>query len=196
MIEDNVHQIEIQESYRNYSPPVWVKKTVDRLIYRTPKKYLAGLGTVLLTNSDDLNRSERHQKITSRKRKVLVRESRGMYYQRWNGQEASIKLLVDNIINSWPATPLKWSFFRDIIFAEVLYHELGHHIHKTTAPEYKEPEDVADRWGKKLCGSYVRRQYWYLMPLIVTLRSIVHVYRKVLKFRSGSGALDKGQMKE
>jgi hypothetical protein len=32
-------------------------------------------------------------------------------------------------------------------------------------PEFREKEDVADDWGKKFGARFVRRQYWYLIPV-------------------------------
>lgn len=39
---------------------------------------------------------------------------------------------------------------REISIGEVLYHELGHHIHACARPEHREKEDVADDWGRKM----------------------------------------------
>ena len=58
---------------------------------------------------------------------------------------------------------------------DVLYHEVGHHIHKSSEPEYREREDVADFWRKKLIGIYFRKQYWYLRPLTIVLKPLVTV---------------------
>jgi hypothetical protein len=53
--------------------------------------------------------------------------------------------------------------------AQTLYHEIGHHIHYTIRPEYKEKEDVADRWSKKLTAKFLRRKYWYIIPIAKTI---------------------------
>jgi hypothetical protein len=74
---------------------------------------------------------------------------------------------------------------KDVAFARVLYHELGHHIHTTLQPEHGEREDVAEEWGRKLTRSFVRRKYWYLLPLVVPLRvcfsSVIWVIRRILR---------------
>jgi hypothetical protein len=36
------------------------------------------------------------------------------------------------------------------VFGDVLLHEIGHHIHATSAPEHSDKEEVADQWKKKL----------------------------------------------
>jgi hypothetical protein len=59
---------------------------------------------------------------------------------------------------------------RDILFGDVVFHEVGHHIHYTTRPEYREKEDVADTWMRKLKKQYLRRKYAWLIPLLPLLR--------------------------
>jgi hypothetical protein len=184
--------VEIQECYRDFTPPAWVRKTVNRIIYRTAPHYLAGLGAVVLTNSGVLNHAERRQKTISRKRKVPIRECRGLYYQKWQGQPAIIQLFVDNIVSSWPAPVIKWRLFRDILLVEVFYHELGHHIHKTSAPEYKEREDVADHWAKKLSRLYLRRQYWYLTPFIAAVSKVLQSAQKLKRLAQRKIRANKG----
>jgi hypothetical protein len=44
----------------------------------------------------------------------------------------------------------------------VLFHEIGHHVHATVRPEFREKEDIADDWGKKLTGNYIFNRYWYV----------------------------------
>jgi hypothetical protein len=54
---------------------------------------------------------------------------------------------------------------RTAVFAKVLFHEIGHHVHRTVSPEFREKEDVADDWGKKLTQNYFRKHYWYVPEL-------------------------------
>jgi hypothetical protein len=45
-----------------------------------------------------------------------------------------------------------------------LFHEIGHHTHFAIRPEYREKEDVADYWKRKLDGYFPRKRHWYLLP--------------------------------
>jgi hypothetical protein len=54
---------------------------------------------------------------------------------------------------------------RELVFGEVLYHELGHHAH-TIRPEYREKEDVADSWGVRLSVNHLRQSYWLLYRVL------------------------------
>jgi hypothetical protein len=52
---------------------------------------------------------------------------------------------------------------KTFLIGEVLYHEIGHHIHRIEEPGYRaDKETVADEWKEKLLNAYVRRRYWYL----------------------------------
>jgi len=155
----NNPKIEICESYIDFLPPSWVRRSVTRLIDGVPEKYVSGLHSVALTNTDGLNHSRRRQKTISRKRKVSVIECRALYHQKWQGKPATIELFVDKIIHRWPVIVLKVPLVQDLLLADVLYHELGHHIHKTCAPEHREREDVAEDWQKKLGRHYFRQNY-------------------------------------
>ena len=57
-------------------------------------------------------------------------------------------------------------FLRTLIFGHVLFHELGHHIHRLIRPEYKEKEGVANKWAGKLNANFIRKKYWYAMFVI------------------------------
>ncbi|MCP4108299.1 MAG: hypothetical protein GY749_22615 [Desulfobacteraceae bacterium] len=178
----------IEEFYKKYDCPINTSTTVERLLSGVPQKYLAGLKKVVITDAAGLNREGRRGKIKSRKKKVSVQECRGFYYRPHRGESAWIELYTDNIIGEFVDEILKEAidkkknkkngifdsiFIRiftcnvllDSFFAPVLFHELGHHIHRTQCPEYKEPEDVADNWSKWLKSYYFCRKYWYLRPL-------------------------------
>lgn len=177
----NKQKIEICESYKDYSPPSWVRRSIERLIDGVPGKYVNGLHSVILTNIDGLNHSRRRQKILSRKRKVAVRECRGLYHYKWQGKAATIELFVDKIIHRWPVLVLKAPLFQDLLLAEVLYHELGHHIHSTRAPEHREREDVAEDWQKKLERHYFRQRYKWLKPVRFILKPIAAILLKIVR---------------
>ena len=53
--------------------------------------------------------------------------------------------------------------------ADVLYHEIGHHIHAVHRPVYEGEENVAEDRSRKLRGRFLRRRYWWLMPILYPL---------------------------
>lgn len=171
------HGIIIQDAYRDFVPPVNAQRTVRHLSSGIPGKYVSGIKTIVLSNAGGLSHHRRKQKTLSRKRKVLIRESRGLYHQKWQNEPAWIEVFVDNVCQDWPSWLLRIPFFRDLAFADVVFHELGHHIQKTQVPEFKEREDVADKWSKRLGRHYFWRRYWYLMPLFYGLAFILKPFK-------------------
>jgi hypothetical protein len=159
--------------FSGYKPPFDPVPIVERMLASVPPKYLVGLSEVVLTNSSGLSREMRRSVTKSRGRKVRVAEARGLYRQAWNGKPAWIQIFVDNTLSGrekgwW----LKLSLQREVSLASVLFHEVGHHIHYTTRPEFREKEDVADSWMRKLRKNYLRRRYAWLIPFIPFLRII------------------------
>ena len=185
------HGVVIREVYKDYSPPARASRAVDRLLNGIPKKRLAGLKTVVITNSAGLSHDQRKGKTKARGRKVPVARCGGFYHEKWRGEPAWIQLLLDNILEGVPKRMLRIPLLRDVPLTEALFHELGHHIHKTQAPQHKEPEDVADDWKKRLSRQYLRRRYWYLMPLFFVLRFVLKpVGRMMTKRAKATQALD------
>src|SRR5206468_1742291 len=59
--------------------------------------------------------------------------------------------------------------------ADVLFHEIGHHIHHTARPEYREPEDVADAWMVRLRQNYYdgRHRWWRILFRFFLLKRLI-----------------------
>lgn len=79
---------------------------------------------------------------------------------------------MDKTIEDYPRWLLCLGVVRDSLIAKVLFHEWGHHLHYTQAPEFRDKEDVADEWARKLSRSYLRRRYWYLIPVAAMFRFV------------------------
>jgi hypothetical protein len=160
--------VKIQEAYREYQPPFDFKGTVERLLATVPEKYLSGLDCVILLNQSGLSRRDRVGKIRSRKRKVDKLRVLGRYHPRWHNSPPYIELRVDRIILGLETASFpKVELLREIGIGHVLFHEIGHHIHATVRREHLEKEDVADRWAGKLNRNFIRKRYWYLLPLLI-----------------------------
>ena len=178
----NQPQPTVQEIFKNYTPPVPAYSVVTNLLAEVPAIYLTGVDSVILTNIECGNRKKRRQKTLSRKRKVAVKDCRGLYHQQWQGIPARIELFVDNIVNGIPLWILRIPLICNLIFAEVLFHEIGHHIHYTKVPEHREREGVANYWGKKLRKSFFRRKYWYFIPLLKLILLLTWPFRKNIEY--------------
>jgi hypothetical protein len=159
----------IVEVYKEYSPPVNVSNTIRILLESIPERYVAGLKEVVLTNASGLSRERKRAKTASRARTFQVR---GLYHQIGNGQPAWIEIFVDNTLKRWPRSLIKIPFFQHMAFGEVLYHEVGHHIHYTVERKFGNQEIFAEKSTWELFSFYFRKRYWYLQPLIWPLRLI------------------------
>src|SRR5882762_160352 len=158
---------ELVESYRDFEPPADFKQVVETLLAYVPPKYLVGLKKIILTNSSALSRDQRKQKTWSRNHKVRLSECRGSYFRATKSSSATVWLYVDNIVRHEPAWIARVPLLRYMEPSNVLYHEIGHHIHATSKPAYKECEDVAEEWRRKLLGNFARKRFWYLRPLFL-----------------------------
>lgn len=156
----------IVESYRDFHPPTNFRRNVETLLRYVPSEYLAGLATIILTNSSALTRDKRKQKVWSRNRKVRLAECLGSYSRASQSSPAAVWLYVDNIVKVespwWEKVPL----LRYAALADVLYHEIGHHIHSVHRPVYDGRENVAEDWSRKLWRRFCRKHYWYLLPFL------------------------------
>jgi hypothetical protein len=163
-------EIRINEAYREYAPPVNSSAIIHQLLSSVPTKYLRGLDCVVLTNEKALSRSGRRGKMWSRGRKFKKSDVLGLYHGRsrsGGGSSPYIELRVDKIVEGLRGALLWVPILREIGFGRVLFHEVGHHIHRTIRPEHTEKEDVADTWAVKLTANFIRKKYWYAMPVIV-----------------------------
>ena len=77
---------------------------------------------------------------------------------------------------------------------EVLFHEIGHHIHTTVRREHREREDVADVWKLRLVRNYFRVQHPTLRRVFKIIRFIFGpIYRWFYK-RSMEQGVARGWM--
>lgn len=171
-------EVRIVEAYKDFVPPSRLPSAVRRMLAVLPAKYLGGLGSVVLTNLAFLNHDRRRKKTRSRGRKVPVRGVRGLYHRRWRGEPAWIEIFVDATFSHVPASMLWIPLVRDFELGEVLFHELGHHVHLTKKRVYRETEDVAEAWRRTFNRSFLRRRYWVLLPLAVVVSLALRVFRR------------------
>jgi hypothetical protein len=165
----------VVEAYSGFTPPGWVMAAVEEMVAFVPEEQLAGLDCIVLTSHGSLNRAHRRGKTWSRKRQIRLTDAAGTYHQKHGGQPAFVRIYVDSVLSS--EAPSRVPFFRKFQskfkLAEVLYHEIGHHIHKTTRPEFREREDVADDWSKKLYRRYFLKRHPFAARTIRAFRPVV-----------------------
>jgi hypothetical protein len=166
------------ENYDQFEPPTHFRGMLDELLDCVPPEHLAGLMTIVLTNQSALTRDQRRAKTWSRNHMVRLADCQGWYQSATRTSPASIHLFVDNIAKSERPGTHRIPILRYEALGTVLYHEIGHHIHKVHRPEYRQRETVAEDWSKRLFLRFLRLHYWYLMPLVYP----VAVYHRLMRF--------------
>jgi len=159
-------------AFQDYSPPFDVENCIRRMLRIVPSNYLWGLHSIVLTNVQALSRKERDRKTWGR-RHVALREVRGYYTPEWSGAPAHITLLIDNCEKRMGRSWLRVGFIRDMELSELLFHELGHHIHEVHKPKFENKEDVADKWSKRYSKKFLRDRYWYLTPIAIPISFVL-----------------------
>lgn len=174
---------QVIENYSHFEPPRQLRALIEELLNAVPPKYLVGLKTILLTNQTAMTRDQRRQKVSGRKDKDGLAEARGAYYRATNSSPAYVLLLVDNTLISWPPWVLRVPYFRYAVLSEVLYHEIGHHIHAVYQPVHEGQENVAEDWQRKLNGIFLRRRYWYLRTILYPARKLAEFIVKSARWK-------------
>lgn len=151
----------IVTSFSGYEPPFDLVPIVRRMLDSVPEQYLFGLGEIVLTNASALTGKRRRGMAKSRRGKVRAVEARGLYHPAFSGSRAWVELFVDNTLRGWEnGWWLRIALLRESKVGDVLFHELGHHIHFTHRPERREKEDVADVWKVRLQKRYTNDRFW------------------------------------
>jgi hypothetical protein len=174
-------KVKIEEQYLDYSPPVEVHRSIQLLLRHVPEEYLKGLHKIILTNSASL-RSAYRGKFWAEKRRIRPADCQGLY------REGHILLVVDQILREYPEVILLVPPIKTFAIAEVLYHEVGHHIHRNEQPGYRDNKEVvADEWKEKLLQTFMLQRYWYLAKLVRTYARLVHpILLKLLRRTKGN----------
>jgi len=144
--------------------------TLQTLLRYVPEQHLVGLHKITLTNSDRL-RGLFRGKISSERKRIRPADCMGLY------QDGHIRLIMDLILQQYPEPFLLIPFFKTVVIGEVLYHEIGHHIHRLEEPGFRdEIEAIADEWKDRLMQIFIKQRYWYLAGIARLLKAIRRVF--------------------
>ena len=174
MNNDNIN-IPLIENYNDYPAPCFIKDSINRLLSGIPQKYLIGIKSIILTNSKSLT-SDRKKDDKNKLKNGW--QTLAFYNPQRKSKPAFITMYIDRIIKDFPPLALKFHIIIDVIIGHVLFHEIGHHIHYSKIPEYRDREKVADKWIGKLGRKYLWRRYWYFM---LFLSPIITAYKRLKK---------------
>jgi hypothetical protein len=68
------------------------------------------------------------------------------------------------------------SLFSRKQLSDVLFHEVGHHIHCAVLGEYREKEDVADAWKVRLQRNYHEQRFGWVRIVSRFVRPLLGSY--------------------
>lgn len=147
-------------------------------------RFLVGLATVVLTNTGALNRTRRRGITRVRGRKVRLARCGGLYHRAHRGDRAWIEIFADEVVGWWPRWLRGPAALRELIVGQVLYHEIGHHIHATQSPEFRDREDVAGDWQKRLQRDAMRRRHSRLLMMLRPFRPIFRLGVRAVQWQA------------
>ena len=176
--------VPIREDYAGYCPPPWVRKTVSRLLSSLTDAHVAGVSAVVLTESAKI-RKGKSRRVAGKKYRLNA--CFGLYRPRRGGEPPAVFLIVDNILAQERVPRLQLA--RDIALGQVLFHEVGHHLHATIGSHATGSEASADAWERRLSRVHFRKRYWYLRPVVKPLRFTVQLLlRRSRRAQAGAAA--------
>jgi len=172
---------DVVEQYKAFEPPIAFRGMLEELLDSVPANYLVGLKTIVLTNQKALGRDQKRQKTWSRNHMIRLADALDWSNRATRTTSASVFLLVDNIRRSEQSGMQGIPILRYEALGTVLFHEIGHHIHAVHKPVFKQREDVAENWSKKLFVRFIRKRYGYLVPFLYPFGLIHRLLTKSAK---------------
>lgn len=151
-------KVKIEEIYSGNKPTINIYNIVKNLMKYVPEKYFGGLKKIIIKNNTHENKKS--------KDKIL-----GSYFHQSRNNPAYIELYIDEIIDSkWPSILLFFPLIKYLLIANILYHEIGHHIHRMHKKKYSNPEKEADDWHKELIHNFLEERYIFVYPFYKKLK--------------------------
>ena len=161
----------IHENYSDYQPPRRFRKSVERLLASLPQGHLLGVESIVLTDSAKLGRGKTKR---IRGRKYPEKACLGFYHPGTKSNGPWIELVADNMVRQMPEAFMRWQFLSDMIVADTLYHEVGHHLDGTIGSTSRAGEQAADAWAKRLRYAHFEKRYWFIAPIV---KLILRIFR-------------------
>ena len=151
-------KVKIVERYQDYRPPVRLYGSLELLLRYVPEEHLDGLHTIVVTNSEYMRKAHKG-KLTQDKERFRPADCQGLY------GDGQIWLLLDKIFVSESVMIIP--ALKTLFIGDVLYHEIGHHIHAMEQPGFKkEKEEFADECKDRLMETFLKQRYWYLLGFL------------------------------
>jgi hypothetical protein len=80
--------------------------------------------------------------------------------------------------NQQRRVPYRCRFSGILLLAMCCSTRFGHHIHFTIRPQHDEKEDVVDTWAGTLNANFIRKRYWYALPILIPALKVYRIMRR------------------
>ena len=148
------------------------RSLVEELLAAVPPRFLGGLQRVVVGRATQLAAGNQQRSARRDERTV------GVYHHATKWSPAWIEILVDRIYSDdrrWRRLPI----VRELALARVLFHEVGHHVHREIEPRNCPPEKAAEHWKRILMKEVFRKRRPLLRflapPVIAIARQILAI---------------------
>ena len=151
-----------------------VEDSVGRLLRSVPDQDLVGLEAIFLLD-------EVSDRISRRK------GIRGLYWPKSHDRSASIELAVTRILGNLPRSLLAIRLVQRILLAEVLFHEIAHHVQIMHRHGIAKTDQ--EKWAERYVASMTRQAFPIIRAILWPLTKLrsCHVLRAAGKGASAGG---------
>ena len=70
---------------------------------------------------------------------------------------------------------------RNLMFAKVLYHEIGHHVQVISNSKLLKKEAFADKYAARLIKRFLQQNYRYLRPFVPFLLRLINPMLRLIR---------------
>ncbi len=153
------------EAYGSYDAPKNIVPIMNSLLDGVPEGFYIGLSEIQITDSSTLSEARRRAKTSERCR---VGQARALYSPASKRGSARIEIFLDKVLNDLPLVLRRLNFFKELVLAEVLFHELGHHrqFHGEISLRKNRQEAFAEECSSRLLRRLFNRKYKFLKPFV------------------------------
>lgn len=144
-----------------------ILSTISHLLDSVPPEYLPGLQEIVLCDSYVHPQENLYvNSSVSNGNLPAPPPYWGLYYRRNARLEPSIHIFVGTILRWFPAPMCRFRICREAIFGHVLFHEIGHHIHRDIHGGGGDPEKAADQWQRQLNKGFMLANHPWLWRIL------------------------------
>lgn len=135
-----------------------IKVTTKILLKYIPVKYLKGIESIYYI---DINYYNKYLGKFYKDDNLYNKKTLGLYFP-LKENKARLIILLDNLIEQYSSRLMEIFFFRTLFISKPLFHEIGHHMHRTIITDNRDKEIVANLYEIELRNIFFHKRYLFL----------------------------------